>query len=46
MSKRGPKLSISDILESALEILDYTAGQSFGEFMGDGKTVDARKSPN
>lgn len=41
MSKREPKLLISDILESAAKILDYTAGQSFEEFKRDGKTVDA-----
>lgn len=41
MSKREPKLLVGDILESAHKILDYTAGQSFEDFQGDGKTVDA-----
>lgn len=41
MSKREPKLLISDILESAYKILDYTAGLSFEEFTKDNKTVDA-----
>jgi len=41
MSKREPKLLVSDILESAQKILDYTAGQSFEDFTKDSKTVDA-----
>lgn len=41
MSKREPKLLISDILDSAQKILDYTAGQSFEDFKSDSKTVDA-----
>ncbi len=41
MSKREPKLLISDILESARKVLSYTAGQSFEEFKSDDKTVDA-----
>ena len=41
MSKREPKLLVSDILESAQKILDYTAGQSFEDFTEDSKTVDA-----
>ncbi len=41
MSKREPKLLISDILDSAHKIFDYTAGQSFDDFQRDGKTVDA-----
>lgn len=41
MSKREPKLLVSDILESAQKILDYTAGQNFENFKCDGKTVDA-----
>jgi uncharacterized protein with HEPN domain len=41
MSKREPKLLVSDILESAHKILDYTAGQSFEDFTTDSKTVDA-----
>jgi uncharacterized protein with HEPN domain len=41
MSKREPKLLISDILESAHKILDYTVGQSFEDFKSDSKTVDA-----
>lgn len=41
MSKREPKLLVSDILESAQKILDYTKGQSFEDFKRDGKTVDA-----
>ena len=41
MSKREPKLLVSDILERAHKILDYTAGQSFQDFTQDSKTVDA-----
>lgn len=41
MSKREPKLLISDILESARKILDYTNGQTFEDFIKDSKTVDA-----
>jgi uncharacterized protein with HEPN domain len=41
MSKRGPRLLVSDILESSFKILDYTAGQSFEDFKNDSKTVDA-----
>ncbi|HET7898298.1 MAG TPA: DUF86 domain-containing protein [Flavisolibacter sp.] len=41
MSKREPRLLLSDILESAQKILDYTAGQSFEDFTKDSKTVDA-----
>ncbi len=41
MSKREPKLLVSDILESAHKILDYTAGLSFEDFTKDSKTVDA-----
>ena len=41
MSKREPGLLVSDILESAQKILDYTSGQSFDDFTNDNKTVDA-----
>ena len=41
MSKREPKLLISDILESARKIVDYTNGQTFEDFIKDSKTVDA-----
>ena len=41
MSKREPRLLVSDILESAQKILDYTSGQSFDDFTKDNKTVDA-----
>lgn len=41
MSKREPKLLVSDILESAHKILTYTEGQSFDDFTKDSKTVDA-----
>lgn len=41
MSKREPILLVGDILESAHKILDYTTGQSFEDFKGDSKTVDA-----
>lgn len=41
MSKRQPKLLVADMLESAHKILHYTAGQSFEDFKGDSKTVDA-----
>jgi uncharacterized protein with HEPN domain len=32
MSRRDPKLLVSDILESAYKILDYTAGLTFEDF--------------
>ena len=41
MSKRTPRLLLEDILESADKILTYTAGFSFEQFLGDGKTIDA-----
>lgn len=41
MSKREPKLLVSDILESARKILNYTEGQSYDDFTKDSKTVDA-----
>lgn len=41
MSKREPRLLVSDILESARKILDYTTGQSFEDFTADSKTMDA-----
>ena len=41
MSKHEPKLLVSDILESAYKIIDYTVGQSFEDFTKDSKTVDA-----
>lgn len=41
MSKREPKLLVSDILDSAHKILDYTAEQNFDDFIKDNKTVDA-----
>lgn len=41
MSKREPILLVSDILDSAHKILDYTAEQNFDDFIKDNKTVDA-----
>src|SRR5205085_12359397 len=41
MSSRSPKVLVSDILESAYKIQQYTAGQSFEDFTEDSKTVDA-----
>ena len=41
MSKRDPNLLITDILESASKILEYTQGLTFEEFTNDAKTIDA-----
>ena len=41
MSKRLSKLLVSDILESAYKIQDYTAGLNFEDFIKDSKTIDA-----
>ena len=41
MSSRSGKLLVSDILESAYKIQQYTTGQSFEDFTEDSKTVDA-----
>lgn len=41
MSKKEPRLLVTDILESAQKILYYTAGQSFDDFIKDSKRVDA-----
>lgn len=41
MSKRLSKLLVSDILESAYKIQDYTAGLNFEDFVRDSKTIDA-----
>jgi uncharacterized protein with HEPN domain len=41
MSKRDAELLVSDILESAYKILDYTKGFDFPAFLNDNKTVDA-----
>ena len=41
MSKRHSKLLVSDILESACKIQDYTAGLNFEDFIKDSKTIDA-----
>ena len=41
MSKRDSHLLITDILESASKILDYTSGLDFEEFTTDSKTIDA-----
>ena len=41
MSKRDPKLLVSDILESCHKILQYTENMNFEEFCSDSKTIDA-----
>jgi uncharacterized protein with HEPN domain len=41
MSKREPKLLISDILESCNKILQYTDNIDFEAFCNDSKTLDA-----
>lgn len=41
MSKREPKLLLSDILSSIKKIKSYTAGHSFDTFIEDSKTLDA-----
>ena len=41
MSKRTPNLLVSDILDSAQKIFDYTNDLSFEDFINDSKTVDA-----
>lgn len=41
MSRREPSLLVSDILESAYRILDYTEGLNFEDFTKDSKTMDA-----
>ena len=41
MSKRTPNLLVSDILDSAQKIFDYTNDLSFKDFINDSKTVDA-----
>ncbi|NYE57727.1 uncharacterized protein with HEPN domain [Carboxydothermus ferrireducens DSM 11255] len=38
---RDYKLYLSDILESAKKILDYTKNITYDEFMLDSKTIDA-----
>lgn len=41
MSKRGPKLLISDMLESCNKFLQYTNNIDFEAFCNDSKTLDA-----
>lgn len=41
MSKREPKLLISDILASIEKIKSYTSGHTFETFIEDSKTLDA-----
>ncbi len=41
MSKREPKLLISDMLESCNKILQYTDSMDFEAFCNDSKTLDA-----
>jgi len=43
MSRRESKLLVSDILDSAAKILNYTEGLTFEEFTKGSKTVDAVK---
>jgi uncharacterized protein with HEPN domain len=41
MSKREPDLLITDIIDSAQKILEYSSGMSFDDFLRDSKTLDA-----
>jgi uncharacterized protein with HEPN domain len=41
MSRREPKLLVSDIIEAGTKIISYTENLSFDEFVGDDKTIDA-----
>lgn len=41
MSERGVRLLIEDILEAANNILIYTSGMSYEQFIADQKTIDA-----
>ncbi|WP_158995518.1 DUF86 domain-containing protein [Mucilaginibacter sp. L196] len=41
MSDRQPKLLLSDILESAEKIINYTQGLTYEDFIADSKTIDA-----
>lgn len=41
MSKRDPKLLLSDILTSVEKIKSYTQGHTFKSFIEDSKTLDA-----
>lgn len=41
MSRREPKLLVSDIIEAGTKIISYTENLSFEEFVGDDKTIDA-----
>ncbi len=41
MSKREPKLLLSDILRSVEKIKSYTEGHTFETFIEDAKTLDA-----
>ena len=41
MSRREPKLLLSDILSSIEKIKSYTVGHTFDSFVDDSKTLDA-----
>ncbi|WP_461453439.1 HepT-like ribonuclease domain-containing protein [Mucilaginibacter sp.] len=41
MSERHPKLLLSDILESAEKIVNYTQSLTYEDFIADSKTIDA-----
>jgi uncharacterized protein with HEPN domain len=41
MSERSSELLITDIIESGEKIILYTKGQSYDQFLGDEKTIDA-----
>ncbi len=41
MSERQPQLLITDIIESAEKIFQYTANMTYDQFIADDKTVDA-----
>ena len=41
MPHRGWKLRVSDIIEALENVLDYTTGMTFEQFISDRKTIDA-----
>lgn len=41
MSKRNAQLLVSDMLESAQKIMDYTSNLTYEQFLSDSKTIDA-----
>jgi len=41
MPRRGWELRISDIIEAIEQVLDYSSGMTFEQFVSDRKTIDA-----